>query len=136
MKNWMSLGVLIAGVALVGCTTDKNHLLPAGKNTMLELWHGQDEDQSVSMNDQLQHFPERPLSDNQQKPRAVDTVANNTVRHAQIARQFTRLPNPDMFIYIYPHLVHGNTPVPGYSTVFPLYSQVQYAMPGERTETY
>ena len=27
-------------------------------------------------------------------------------------------------------------PVPGYSTVFPLYQRVQYAMPGERTEAY
>jgi len=26
--------------------------------------------------------------------------------------------------------------VPGYSTVFPLYQRVQYAMPGERVEDY
>ncbi|MFG9621648.1 TIGR03751 family conjugal transfer lipoprotein, partial [Pseudomonas aeruginosa] len=25
-------------------------------------------------------------------------------------------------------------PVPGYTTVFPLYQRVQYAMPGERVE--
>ncbi|MBW6332119.1 TIGR03751 family conjugal transfer lipoprotein, partial [Pseudomonas aeruginosa] len=25
-------------------------------------------------------------------------------------------------------------PVPGYTTVFPFYQRVQYAMPGERTE--
>ncbi|MCQ3008790.1 TIGR03751 family conjugal transfer lipoprotein, partial [Pseudomonas savastanoi] len=27
-------------------------------------------------------------------------------------------------------------PVPGYTTVFPLYQRVQYAMPGERVEDY
>ncbi|MBR7865686.1 conjugal transfer protein, partial [Pseudomonas aeruginosa] len=27
-------------------------------------------------------------------------------------------------------------PVPGYTTVFPFYQRVQYAMPGERTEDY
>ncbi|MGV5391073.1 TIGR03751 family conjugal transfer lipoprotein, partial [Pseudomonas aeruginosa] len=27
-------------------------------------------------------------------------------------------------------------PVPGYTTVFPFYQRVQYAMPGERTEVY
>ncbi|EPQ5199430.1 TIGR03751 family conjugal transfer lipoprotein, partial [Pseudomonas aeruginosa] len=27
-------------------------------------------------------------------------------------------------------------PVPGYTTVFPFYQRVQYAMPGERTEAY
>ncbi|HEP8457117.1 TIGR03751 family conjugal transfer lipoprotein, partial [Pseudomonas aeruginosa] len=26
--------------------------------------------------------------------------------------------------------------VPGYTTVFPFYQRVQYAMPGERTEDY
>ncbi|EPN3101219.1 TIGR03751 family conjugal transfer lipoprotein, partial [Salmonella enterica] len=52
----------------------------------------------------------------------------------EITQQFPRLPNPDMVMYLYPHLADGNTPVPGYSTVFPFYSQTQYAMPGERTE--
>ncbi len=37
-------------------------------------------------------------------------------------------------MYVFPHLADGNTPVPGYSTVFPFYSQVQYALPGERTD--
>ncbi|EFO0175679.1 TIGR03751 family conjugal transfer lipoprotein, partial [Escherichia coli] len=55
-------------------------------------------------------------------------------QESEITQQFPRLPNPDMVMYLYPHLVDGNTPVPGYSTVFPFYSQTQYAMPGERTE--
>ena len=29
-------------------------------------------------------------------------------------------------------LLNGNTPVPGYSTVFPFYTRPQYALPGER----
>ncbi|EAY1830392.1 TIGR03751 family conjugal transfer lipoprotein, partial [Salmonella enterica] len=55
-------------------------------------------------------------------------------QESEITQQFPRLPNPDMVMYLYPHLADGNTPVPGYSTVFPFYSQTQYAMPGERTE--
>ncbi|MFF0977525.1 TIGR03751 family conjugal transfer lipoprotein, partial [Proteus mirabilis] len=47
---------------------------------------------------------------------------------------FPRLPNPDMVMYVFPHLSAGNLPVPGYSTVFPFYHQVQYALPGERVE--
>ncbi|MBL1805246.1 TIGR03751 family conjugal transfer lipoprotein, partial [Klebsiella pneumoniae] len=35
-------------------------------------------------------------------------------------------------MYVFPHMTVGNVPVPGYSTVFPFYSQVQYALPGER----
>lgn len=45
---------------------------------------------------------------------------------------FPRLPNPDIAIYIYPHLATKNqVPVPGYATVIPLYDRVQYALPGE-----
>ncbi|MEE9493614.1 MAG: TIGR03751 family conjugal transfer lipoprotein [Gammaproteobacteria bacterium] len=45
---------------------------------------------------------------------------------------FPRLPNPDIAIYMYPHLSTRNeVPVPGYTTVIPLYERVQYALPGE-----
>ena len=45
---------------------------------------------------------------------------------------FPRLPNPDLFIYVYPHLATKNrAPIPGYSTVIPLYERVQYQLPGE-----
>ena len=40
-------------------------------------------------------------------------------------------------MYVFPHLSGTEpTPVPGYSTVFPFYQRVQYALPGERTEDY
>ena len=55
----------------------------------------------------------------------------------EIHRQFHRLPNPDLVMYVFPHLAGTDpVPVPGYSTVFPLYQRVQYAMPGERVEDY
>lgn len=52
-----------------------------------------------------------------------------------IRQRFPRLPNPDMVIYVFPHLTGGEpVPVPGYSSVFPFYSRVQYALPGELPE--
>ena len=55
----------------------------------------------------------------------------------EIYRQFHRLPNPDLVVYVFPHLAGSDpVPVPGYSTVFPLYQRVQYALPGERVEDY
>ncbi|HEJ2413791.1 TPA: TIGR03751 family conjugal transfer lipoprotein, partial [Pseudomonas aeruginosa] len=55
----------------------------------------------------------------------------------EIYRQFHRLPNPDLVMYVFPHLAGTDpVPVPGYTTVFPLYQRVQYAMPGERLEDY
>ncbi|OTJ42761.1 conjugal transfer protein, partial [Pseudomonas aeruginosa] len=44
---------------------------------------------------------------------------------------------PDLVMYVFPHLAGSDpAPVPGYTTVFPFYQRVQYAMPGERTEDY
>ena len=45
---------------------------------------------------------------------------------------FPRLPNPTLVMYVFPHLA-GETraPVPGYATAFPMYEQVEYALPGE-----
>ncbi|MDH4709749.1 TIGR03751 family conjugal transfer lipoprotein, partial [Pseudomonas aeruginosa] len=55
----------------------------------------------------------------------------------EIHSQFKRLPNPDLVMYVFPHLAGSDpAPVPGYTTVFPFYQRVQYAMPGERTEDY
>ena len=45
---------------------------------------------------------------------------------------FPRLPNPDIYIYVTPHLATDErVPVPGYTTAVPLYERVEYALPGE-----
>jgi conjugative transfer region lipoprotein (TIGR03751 family) len=50
---------------------------------------------------------------------------------AVVDQRFRRLPNPDLILFVYPHLARGKYPVPGYYTVLPMYTQVEYAMPGE-----
>lgn len=47
--------------------------------------------------------------------------------------QFPRLHNPDLTLYVFPHLSDAGTPIPAYTTVFPMYEQVEYALPGEET---
>ena len=45
---------------------------------------------------------------------------------------FPRLPNPDIYIHVPPHLAtEERIPVPGYTTTVPLYERVEYALPGE-----
>ena len=45
---------------------------------------------------------------------------------------FPRLPNPTLVMYVFPHLAgDAQAPVPGYATAFPMYEQVEYALPGE-----
>lgn len=50
------------------------------------------------------------------------------------SRRYPRfLKNPTLHMYVYPHLATSDqVPIPGYWTVFQLYSQNHYALPGER----
>lgn len=44
---------------------------------------------------------------------------------------FPRLPNPDLCMYVYPHLSSENATVPGYTSCFAMYDTNQFALPGE-----
>lgn len=69
----------------------------------------------------------RPLMDDEVDPTSYTRTAQN-----EIDALFVRLPNPDLVMYVFPHLSgEEGVPVPGYSTVFPLYERVLYALPGE-----
>ena len=131
-----ALVMLVIGAALSGCSTSKEEMLPPGDSSMLELWQGKDGGGSarnaVAARDSLR----RPLTESESQASVADDRSYSRTQESEISQQFPRLPNPDLVMYVFPHLADGNTPVPGYSTVFPFYSQVQYAMPGERTEAY
>ncbi|AMB86014.1 conjugal transfer protein [Pseudomonas agarici] len=135
---------LCAGLAIAllasGCSTSKEEMLPHGENTMMDVWNQgtsgsggsassrQLLDARQSLRRSLDASPARSMEDNASFTRTAQN---------EIYSQFKRLPNPDLVMYVFPHLVGSEpAPVPGYTTVFPLYQRVQYAMPGERTEDY
>lgn len=142
-KTWTDgLALLAVTLALAGCATSKEELLPHDDTTMLDIWNvetggsaggGQAARQLLDARQSLR----RPLmeADVQAAP-GVQARYTRTARN-EIYRQFHRLPNPDLVLYVFPHLAGSDpVPVPGYSTVFPLYQRVQYALPGERIEDY
>ncbi|MDR8481128.1 TIGR03751 family conjugal transfer lipoprotein [Serratia nevei] len=132
----MAVAVMVGAIALTGCSTSKEEMLPPGDSSMLELWQGEDGGgtarNAVAARDSLR----RPLTERESQATAANDRSYSRTQESEISQQFPRLPNPDLVMYVFPHLADGNTPVPGYSTVFPFYSQVQYAMAGERTEAY
>ncbi len=142
-------------VALSGCATNTEDLLSHDSGTMRDIW---DASTGAGMNSGTgESAPNRRLLDarlslrrppsalpqSPDAPRpvpaaiAVDLTSYTRTAQNEIRRQFQRLPNPDLVMYVFPHLAGTDpVPVPGYSTVFPLYQRVQYAMPGERVEDY
>lgn len=132
---WLTIALLASG-----CSTSKEEMLPHGDATMTDVWEQGTTGSAGSTSSRLlldaRQTLRRPL-DSQQSAMRNDNAAFTRTAQNEIYSQFKRLPNPDLVMYVYPHLAGTDpAPVPGYTTVFPFYQRVQYAMPGERTEDY
>ncbi|MFG8056470.1 TIGR03751 family conjugal transfer lipoprotein [Pseudomonas aeruginosa] len=146
LSNLTKTLALVMAVALLGgCATSKEKLLPHGDNTMMDIWNQNAGDGAIGGAGQVarrqlldaRQSLRRPLTDAHVQAAPAEQMRYTRTARNEIHRQFLRLPNPDLVMYVYPHLAGTDpVPVPGYTTVFPLYQRVQYAMPGERVEDY
>ncbi|NAO28897.1 TIGR03751 family conjugal transfer lipoprotein [Pseudomonas syringae pv. dysoxyli] len=129
--TWISLLCMV----LAGCSTDKDTLLPHGEQTMQDIWNTAGSQGTQQQLLDARQQMRRPLTQ-------VDLASSVQVPYTRTAENeirslFPRLPNPDLVLYVYPHLSGTEqAPVPGYSTVFPFYQRMQYALPGERQEDF
>jgi conjugative transfer region lipoprotein (TIGR03751 family) len=129
---WIS-SLLLSALLVTGCSTDKESLLPHGEHNMLDVWNGAGtqgtQQQLLDARQQLR----RPLT--QDRVPGDSQASYTRTAQNEIYSLFPRLPNPDLVLYVYPHLSGTEqSPVPGYSTVLPLYQRVQYALPGEHQD--
>jgi len=66
----------------------------------------------------------------EEQPLEYETYTRSVL--TEIDNLFPRHDNPDMVIYVYPHLAtRTRAPIPGYTTVIPLYERIEYRLPGE-----
>lgn len=125
--------LLASAAALAACSVSGPRESPlneatAGSPTVSEIFRGTDGAQSDN-NRAKERFNTsgraRPVGqlDAQQSPYWSPLTP--------MKQRFARVPNPDLVMVVYPHLSKGKYPVPGYVTVFPMYEQTQYALPGE-----
>ncbi len=133
---------LLAVVLLAGCATSKEKLLTHGDSTMLDIWQQQTSgsaggEQAARQLLDARQTLRRPIGEADAQSTFAKRAAYIRTSANEIDRQFHRLPNPDLLMYVFPHLSGSEAvPVPGYTTVFPLYQRVPYALPGERLEDY
>ena len=118
----------LISLVLAGCASTKDAVLPQDGPSMQAIY----EDHVNTMNagdpqvirGELGH---RPVV-------AGEAALQGYTREAfnEIDVLFPRLPNPSLVMYVFPHLAgDAHAPVPGYATAFPMYEQVEYALPGE-----
>lgn len=113
---------LLLFVALSGCSTVQDDTLPTPDTNVEKVWQQQMGQQGLA---QSMGGAFAPLNAHQLAERQSDYARDNW---REATNQFPRLPNPDIVMYVMPHKV-GNLPIPGYTTVFPLYERVHYATP-------
>lgn len=137
-KTWINgLALLAMALLLGGCATSKEALLPHDDTTMLDIWNMETGGGSARQLLDARQALRRPLSEADVQAAPIVQARYTRTAANEIYRQFHRLPNPDLLMYVFPHLAGSDpVPVPGYSTLFPLYQRVQYALPGERLEDY
>ncbi|MXW07782.1 MAG: TIGR03751 family conjugal transfer lipoprotein [Gammaproteobacteria bacterium] len=64
--------------------------------------------------------------------RSQDTSEYSQTIKNEVDQTFPTLKNPFLVMYVFPRLnTEDRTPIPGYWTTFPLYDNVEFALPGE-----
>ena len=121
-----ALGLI--SLLLAGCASTKDAVLPQNGPSMKAIYENHVNEMNARDPQVIRHeLGNRPIM-------AGDAALQGYTREDfnEIDVLFPRLPNPTLVMYVFPHLA-GETqaPVPGYATAFPMYEQVEYALPGE-----
>lgn len=122
-----ALAVALAALGLAACATSKDQVIPQDGPDMATIY---------ARHQRAAGIPEQAAALHQgtQRPAAGDMAdLHGYTQQAsnEIDQVFPLLPNPQLVLFVFPHLSAEGAPVPGYSTAFPLYAVDQYAMPGE-----
>jgi conjugative transfer region lipoprotein (TIGR03751 family) len=134
MKIVKIIAVLLLSISipvLTGCATPGANVLPqGGAMTMATIYHQKTSDSGDSDVGEAR-AQLRPLS-----TATKQIIINNSVyeRSSSINRQFKQAPNPQIGLYVFPHIVEDDgdqEPVPGYTTAFFLYKKNNFALPSE-----
>jgi len=121
-----ALGLI--SLVLAGCASTKDSVLPQDGPSMKTIYEGHMNEMNARDSQTLRHeLGNQPILTGEAALQGYTREAFN-----EIDILFPRLPTPTLVMYVFPHLA-GETqaPVPGYATAFPMYEQVEYALPGE-----
>jgi conjugative transfer region lipoprotein (TIGR03751 family) len=132
MAIWIKRVSLIAvalamTVGLTACATSKEDVIPQDGPDMQVIYDTHQRNAGAHRHLTAQRAElDRPIA------RGAGDLHDFTQQAAnEIDPIFPLLPNPQLVLFVFPHLSIEGAPVPGYATAFPMYQIDQYAMPGE-----
>lgn len=125
-KRLTLISVLVLTSLMPGCAGTKQAMLPPDGPSIRTIY--------------ARHMRDVPDQDAACTDRGANPAAHGDgalhgqagTAYREIDAVFPRLANPSLVMYVFPHLAgEARVPVPGYATSFPMYEQVEYALPGE-----
>lgn len=118
-------------INLTGCTTCAN-AIPNNEPTMAEIYENSMQQSHQSTLEQARDQVRNAGLGNNSKRFVSHDMRSTQMETDAINNAFPILPNPQLVMYIYPHLSRQDeAPIPGYTTAFSLYEKTYYAMEGE-----
>ena len=121
-----ALGLI--SLVLAGCASTKDTVLPQDGPSIEAIYEGHVHEMNAGNPQVIRgELGSRSIV-------SGDAALHGYTRDAfnEIDVLFPRLPNSTLVMFIFPHLAgDAGAPVPGYTTAFPMYEQVEYALPGE-----
>ena len=115
-------------ISLAGCASTKDTVLPQDGPSMKAIYEGHVQEMNAQDPQVIRNeLGNRPILTGEA---ALQSYTRDAFKEIDVL--FPRLPNPSLVMYVFPHLAgEAHAPVPGYATAFPMYEQVEYALPGE-----
>lgn len=118
---------IAALISLSACTTPGAHMIPDGEMSMSQIYKNTLASSANNVSDDgYQQHSNSPV---------VNYTGYTSDNRNELKSLFKVVHNPQIPIYIYPHLVKvgdEDLPKPGYSSAFFLYKKSQFALPSER----
>ena len=146
--RWIRLTTALLAAAVAGCASNAPSSVLAEGPRMIDLYRGSAVGEGGAGTDESPALDTRPRcrwwlftrpcegrgveSGEPQEDAGPAVAAYARTAANELELLFPRLPNPDIYIHVLPHLAtEARVPVPGYTTAVPLYERVEYALPGE-----
>ena len=118
---------LTASFLLMGCASHINKVVPQNLPTMKQIYDEKAGNGGTALLRQREaDIRARPIMSDE------DYLSELPPRAAHINHLFPALPNPELYMYVRPHVVGvSGAAVPAYMTRFTMYDRTHYAMPNE-----
>lgn len=134
-------GILsVAGFSLL-CSCSTVHKLPDEGANIKEVYDAHiaggstaSENTETNMGAERKASSKASLKVREIKGSTADLSPYSRSQNNELENLFPVLPNPQLIMYVDPHLSKNGHPIPGYSVPFRLFEKDEYAMPGEMKE--